>query len=57
MWMVDDTNKKTGPFEISENEYIFIVEENKTYIFYVQTIATELFGKSEPAKLEYSNKV
>ncbi|MCI6716357.1 MAG: hypothetical protein SOZ32_03365 [Bacilli bacterium] len=57
VWMVDDTNKKTGPFEISENEYIFIVEENKTYIFYVQTIATELFGKSEPAKLEYSNKV
>lgn len=55
IWMVDDTNKKTGPFEIVENEYTLTIESDKTYIFYVQTIATELFGKSEVAQIKYPN--
>lgn len=55
VWKVDNTNKKDGPFEISENEYIFIVEKNKTYTFYVQTIPTDIFDKSAEAQIKYPN--
>lgn len=53
VWMIDETGKKYGNYEISENSYIFTIDLDKTYTFYVKTRATEFFGESAEASIKY----
>lgn len=53
VWMIDETGKKYGNYEVSENSYIFNIDKEKTYTFYVKTRATEFFGESAEASIKY----
>ena len=55
VWMIDDSGVKYGNYEVSENFYIFTIDQDKSYVFYVKTRATEFFGESAESSIKYPN--
>lgn len=53
VWYVDSNNVKKGKYETINTEFIFTIEEGKSYTFYVQTIKTEYLAESDPSMLKY----
>ncbi len=54
IWMEDNKgNILEGKYSIREENYIFTIEKNKEYNFFIQVKKTDYFDVSDPVKLKY----
>lgn len=55
VWKVDSQGHVEGKYHTLMLEYIFDVEPNNNYTFYVQTKKTQYLGESKAVSIEYKN--